>query len=63
VEGEGRNVRIFYPGPEGNAKVKTVRFSHLLDDEFVVPEQELVGIAEVITRGAAYLAEGGKIKR
>lgn len=63
VEGEGRNIRIFYPGPEGRAKAKTVRFSHLLDNEFVVPEQELTGISEVITRGAAYLTDGAVIER
>lgn len=63
VEGEGRNVRIFYPDANGKAVAKTVRFTHLLDDEFVVPEAELAGISEVITRGAAYLAEGTSIKR
>lgn len=63
VEGEGRNVRIYHPDTEGRAAVKTVRFTHLLDDEFVVPETELAGVSEVITRGAAYLTVGATIKK
>ncbi len=61
VEGEGRNVRIFYPNEAGTASAKTVRFSRLLDDEFIVPAAELDGISQVITKGAAYLTEGRKI--
>jgi RND family efflux transporter MFP subunit len=63
VEGKGRNVRIFYPDAEGRAAARMVRFSHLLDDDFVVPERELTGVREVITKGAAYLTEGASIKR
>ncbi len=63
VEGEGRNVRIFYPDGQGRAVAKTVRFSRLLDDEFVVPATELAGITEIITKGAAYLTEGRAIQR
>ncbi|WP_020568619.1 efflux RND transporter periplasmic adaptor subunit [Neolewinella persica] len=63
VEGEGRYVRIFYPDDQGKARAKNVRFTRLLDDEFVVPEAELTGISEVITMGAAYLTEGAAIQR
>lgn len=63
VEGEGRNVVIYYPGDDGTATPKTVRFSRLLDDAFVVPASELEGITEVVTRGASYLTEGAELAR
>lgn len=61
VEGGGRNVTIFYPDEEGTTVAKTVRFTTLLDDAFVVPAGELEGITEVVTRGASYLSEGSRL--
>ncbi|MEM9929388.1 MAG: efflux RND transporter periplasmic adaptor subunit [Bacteroidota bacterium] len=63
VEGEGRRVLIYYPNAEGKAVAKTVNFTRLLNDEFVVPEAELAGVSEVITKGAAYLTEGAAVMR
>lgn len=61
VEGEGKNVTIYYPGADGTATPQNIRFSRLLDDAFVVPAAELEGITEVVTKGAAYLTEGAKL--
>lgn len=61
VEGEGKNVTIFYPGPEGTAIAKSVRFTRLLDDAFVVPAEDLAGITQVITKGASYLEAGSRL--
>ncbi|MEM6769602.1 MAG: efflux RND transporter periplasmic adaptor subunit [Bacteroidota bacterium] len=61
VEGEGKRVTIFYPGPDGKAVPKNIRFTRLLDDAFVVPAAELEGITEVVTKGAAYLTEGAGV--
>lgn len=62
VEGEGRHVTLFYPATDGTATAKTVRFTRLLDDAFVVPAAELDGITQVVTKGANYLEAGSKLK-
>ncbi len=61
VEGTGKRVTIFHPGPDGKATAKHIRFTRLLDDAFVVPAAELEGITQVITKGAAYLTEGASL--
>ncbi|MEL7160052.1 MAG: efflux RND transporter periplasmic adaptor subunit [Bacteroidota bacterium] len=63
VEGNGNRVRIYVPGPEGTAVAHEIKMTRLLDDTFVVPAEELTGITEIITRGAAYLTEGTAIAR
>ena len=63
VEGEGNTVKVYYPGADGRALARRVRFTRVLDDVLIVPAAELTGITEVITRGAAYLSEGSTLAR
>ncbi|MEM8584412.1 MAG: efflux RND transporter periplasmic adaptor subunit [Bacteroidota bacterium] len=58
VAGQGRQVQLFYVDDNGLAKSHHVNFDRLGDDYLTVGIDQLAGIDQIVTDGAAYLQVG-----
>jgi RND family efflux transporter MFP subunit len=63
VEGNAKRAHIFVPNPtKDKAQKISVTPTHIGDGYFTVPANQISGIHEIITAGAAYLKDGSEIR-
>ncbi|MEL6391228.1 MAG: efflux RND transporter periplasmic adaptor subunit [Bacteroidota bacterium] len=62
VEGNGRSVEVFTIDENGLARRHQLMFGRLGDDYFTVSLDQLEGVEQIVTEGAAFLQDGNQVK-